>query len=85
MGLFGLVGAGRSGDSKGDFGLDILRPEIVLEGKAVKITSSRTAMKHGLSFLTENRREEGLIMKMDIKKNLTFPYLNGLRFRELGL
>ena len=58
--------------------------EIVLEGKAVKITSSRTAMKHGLSFLTENRREEGLIMKMDIKKNLTFPILKRITVPGIG-
>lgn len=85
LGLFGLVGAGRSETARAIFGLDhIAAGEIVLEGKAVKITSSRTAMKHGLSFLTENRREEGLIMKMDIKKNLTFPILKRITVPGIG-
>ncbi len=85
LGLFGLVGAGRSETARAIFGLDyIASGEIWLDGKQVKITSPRKAMKSGLSFLTENRREEGLIMKMDIKNNLTFPILKRITVPGLG-
>lgn len=85
LGLFGLVGAGRSETARAIFGLDyIASGEIWLEGKRVKITSPGKAMKSGLSFLTENRREEGLIMKMDIKNNLTFPILQRITVPALG-
>ena len=77
LGLFGLVGAGRSETARAIFGLDpLFAGEIYMEGKKVKIKSSSDAMKRGISFLTENRREEGLVLKMDVGKNLTLPIMN---------
>lgn len=79
LGLFGLVGAGRTEVARAIFGLDpIYAGEIVMEGRKVKIDSATKAMKNGISFLTENRRDEGLVLKMDVGKNLTLPILNKL-------
>lgn len=79
LGLFGLVGAGRSETARAIFGLDpVFSGEIYMEGKKVKIDSSRKAMKSGIAFLTENRREEGLVLKMDVGKNLTLPIMDKL-------
>ena len=77
------------------FGLDYLASgEIYIEGNKVKLGSPHRAMKNGISFLTENRREEGLVLKMDIRRNLTFPILDRIsvpgagyvrRKKEMGL
>ena len=95
LGLFGLVGAGRSETARAIFGLDYLASgEIYIEGNKVKLGSPHRAMKNGISFLTENRREEGLVLKMDIRRNLTFPILDRIsvpgagyvrRKKEMGL
>lgn len=85
LGLFGLVGAGRSETARAIFGLDRLASgEIYIEGKQVKVSSPHKAMKTGISFLTENRREEGLVLKQDIRKNLTFPILERIRIPGIG-
>ena len=85
LGLFGLVGAGRSEVARAIFGLDYLAlGEIIMEGKKIRIRSSNDAMRHGISFLTENRREEGLVLKQDIKKNLTLPIIDRIKVPVLN-
>lgn len=85
LGLFGLVGAGRSELCRAIFGLDPLnKGEVLLEGKAIKKLSPKTAMKAGISFLTEDRKLEGLIMDMDIISNLNLPILPRLTLPVIG-
>jgi len=85
LGLFGLMGAGRSETARAIFGLDhLFAGEIYMEGGQVKISSPRKAMKCGISFLTENRREEGLVLNADIRKNLTFPILSRVSVPVIG-
>ncbi|MCI8517942.1 MAG: sugar ABC transporter ATP-binding protein [Hungatella sp.] len=79
LGLFGLVGAGKSETVRAIFGIDKLSGgEIAVNGQKVKRMTPKRAMKLGLSFLTENRREEGLVMKLDIRHNLTIPIISRL-------
>lgn len=86
LGLFGLVGAGRSETARAIFGLDYLASgEIYIQGQQVKISSPTRAMKERISFLTENRREEGLILKHDIKRNLTLPIIGRISVPGIGL
>lgn len=86
LGLFGLVGAGRSELCRAIFGLDpILRGELYLQGKKVEIKSPKAAMRAGLSFLTEDRKLEGLIMNMDIGANLNLPVIDKMTVRGIGL
>lgn len=85
LGIFGLVGAGRSELLRAIFGMDpIYEGETILNGKRRKISNPRHAMKNGISFLTENRREEGLILKMNIKHNLTMPILKRVSIPVVG-
>ncbi len=79
LGLFGLVGAGRSELARGIFGMDYVHSgEIYISGQKVKINSPQDAIKAGISFLTENRREEGLVLQMDISDNITLPIISEL-------
>ncbi|MDO5111598.1 MAG: sugar ABC transporter ATP-binding protein [Clostridia bacterium] len=86
LGVFGLVGAGRSELLRAVFGLDPLyEGETVLNGKPCVIHSPKDAMRHGIGFLTENRREEGLVLKMNIKHNLTMPILSRISIPVAGM
>ncbi len=70
VGLFGLMGSGRSELARMIFGIDpYSQGEVLLEGQ--KLTqSTRTAIQNNMAFVTENRREEGLMMEATITNNL---------------
>lgn len=75
--LAGLVGSGRSEVVKGIFGLRrIDAGSVEIDGKAVHIHSPRDAIRMGISFVPEDRQEEGLISIQSLKHNIS---LTGLR------
>lgn len=77
VGLTGLVGAGRTEVARMLFGAD--SPDsgtIVLKGKPVVLRSPRHAIDMGICFLTEDRKEQGLILGMRIRENVTLPTLS---------
>ena len=70
VGFAGLVGAGRSEVMRAVFGLDaITEGEILVNGKAVRIKSPSDAIKLGLGFVPEDRKNEGLFLRMSVMKN----------------
>jgi len=79
IGITGLVGSGRTELAKAIFGLN--KPdggEIILDGCPVKIKSAADAVRHGISYVPENRQLEGLIGKDSIAENITLPILDSL-------
>lgn len=79
LGIFGLVGAGRSELARAIFGLDPLQSgTLKIDGKAVRFRNSRQAIDQGVAFLTENRRSEGIIPEMGIRENISLPVLTDL-------
>ena len=80
LGLFGLMGSGRSELARLLMGLDpASRGEVRLGGRPL-LGGPRARVRQGLAFVTENRREEGLMMDASIRDNLTLPALE--RFRR---
>ncbi|GAB3616111.1 sugar ABC transporter ATP-binding protein [Okibacterium endophyticum] len=76
VGLAGLIGAGRSEVVRAVFGLDPLdRGTITVEGKEAKLTTPQKAIAHGVAMLPEDRRLDGIIPKLSIKKNATLASL----------
>jgi rhamnose transport system ATP-binding protein len=76
VGLAGLVGAGRTEVAKTIFGAE--QPDegrIFIDGEEVKINNTRQAMELGIGYLSESRGEFGLVLQMDITKNITLPIL----------
>ncbi len=78
LGLAGLMGSGRTETVRAIFGAD--RPdagEIRLHGaaKPARIRSPRDAVRQGLALLTENRQEQGLLLPLAVRANLTLPAL----------
>ncbi|CAM3518383.1 Ribose import ATP-binding protein RbsA [Klebsiella spallanzanii] len=69
LGFFGLVGAGRSDVMKAIFGIVSYQGEILIDGKKVDIRSPKQAIEHGIAFVTENRKEEGLVLMHDVNMN----------------
>jgi ribose transport system ATP-binding protein len=72
LGIAGLMGAGRSELARAIFGADPLTSgEIWQNGKKLSIHSPADAIKHGIAYLSENRKEEGLAIKMRLDQNVT--------------
>ena len=76
LGLSGLVGAGRTKILRTIFGADkAAEGSIWLEGQATDIKRPKDAVKHGISLLTENRKEEGLLLDLPCFVNVTLTNL----------
>ena len=85
LGFYGLVGAGRTEVMRGIFGVDKKDSGILwIDGKKVKITSPKIAIKHGLGFVTEDRRVEGLMLNASLKWNISMPNLSAI-LNRVGL
>lgn len=78
LGFGGLVGAGRTEVARAIFGADYAEGEIEVYGKKCRISSPNEAMKAGISFITENRKTQGLVMKQSIRENMTIAWLDHL-------
>ncbi|MCQ8277546.1 sugar ABC transporter ATP-binding protein [Acetobacteraceae bacterium KSS8] len=76
VGLAGLVGAGRTEAVRAIFGADpAIAGTIERDGKPVRIRSPRDAVDAGICLLTENRKEEGLVLPMAARVNTTLARL----------
>jgi putative multiple sugar transport system ATP-binding protein len=78
VGLSGLVGAGRTELAMSLFGkyygLNI-NGQMLLDGKEVSFNSIPEAISNGLAYVTEDRKDYGLILIQDIKNNTTITNL----------
>jgi ribose transport system ATP-binding protein len=76
VGMWGLLGSGRSEVARAVFGMvSYTNGSVVINGKEYKEMSPEKAINAGIGFLTENRREEGIIGKLSVKANLALPSL----------
>lgn len=83
-GLAGLVGAGRTDIALSIIGATRLhRGHIELEGERVRVASPTRARDHGLALIPEDRRGEGLVGPLSVRKNLAIPNLPA--WSRLGL
>ena len=75
-GAAGLVGAGRTEAARAIFGID--RPiagTISIDGTTLTPGNPRLAIRAGLALVPEDRKEQGLILDMAIRDNLSLPRL----------
>lgn len=86
LGMYGLVGAGRSELARSILGLHgILSGDLVLNGETIKIKSFRDALhKYRIGYVTENRKEEGLFLDFPVRKNISVTILGRL-LEKLGI
>ncbi len=76
VGFFGLVGAGRSEIMRAVFGVDKYNSgEVILDGKKLRGGNPAAAIEAGIGFCTEDRKKEGLALKLSILLNMTLVRL----------
>jgi len=84
VGLAGLVGAGRTEVVRAIFGADPHDGgQVFINGEAVTIRSPRDAIDHGIALLTEDRKNQGLVLLFDVRENITLAVLDRLTRTQL--
>ena len=76
VGFFGLVGAGRSEIMRAIFGVDKYDSgEVSVDGKKLRGGDPAAAIDAGIGFCTEDRKKEGLALRLSILLNMTLVRL----------
>ncbi len=76
------MGAGRTEVARAIFGADPLDAgRIRLGGQELAITSPRDAIRHGIAYLSEDRKSHGLAVKMSVVQNLTLATMDAVSNR----
>jgi ribose transport system ATP-binding protein len=78
IGIAGLLGAGRTRFLRSLFGLEAVRNGRVRLGTWSGARTPRESWQHGMGFLSEDRKEEGLAPALSIANNMTLSRLEGL-------
>lgn len=77
VGFYGLVGAGRTQVMETIFGLRRADAgQIRINGEELGINSPSAAINHGLGLVPESRKEQGLVLGMSCKENITLAHLS---------
>ncbi|MEJ5230061.1 MAG: sugar ABC transporter ATP-binding protein, partial [Pseudothermotoga sp.] len=77
LGFAGLIGAGRTETMHLLFGIKRKEAgEIYVNGKKVEINSPQEAIKHGIGLIPEDRKLQGLVLRMTVRDNICLPVLN---------
>lgn len=79
LGIAGLIGAGRTELMNAIFGLE--KPdsgEVFFEGRKVEIRRPSDAIRHGIAYVTEDRKNEGLVLEMGVGQNITIASMKML-------
>ncbi|ABN51629.1 MAG TPA: sugar ABC transporter ATP-binding protein [Hungateiclostridium thermocellum] len=82
LGFAGLVGAGRSEVMRGLCAIDpVKRGEVYLNGEKQKFKRYKDAVKKGICYLTEDRKNSGLFLHMSIAQNISSANLEAVSKR----
>ena len=81
VGIYGLMGAGRTELAMSIFGRSYgigITGELILNGKPVHLTSPKNAIEHKLAYVTEDRKGNGLVLTNSIKTNTSLANLDAI-------
>lgn len=79
VGLAGLMGSGRTEMARTIYGvLETESGEIIVEGKPVRIKSPGQAIKNGISYVSEDRKGNGVVLGLNVKENISLSVLQKL-------
>jgi ribose transport system ATP-binding protein len=77
LGLGGLVGAGRTETVRAIFGTDRLEAgEIIKNGRHLRVSSPGGAIGFGIGLIPEDRKSQGVLLKMSVRENITYASLS---------
>jgi rhamnose transport system ATP-binding protein len=84
LGLAGLVGSGRTQLAETLFGLTPADAgEVLIDGTAVRITSPADAIRCGIAYVPEDRRQHGVVLEMSVAANASLASLGAVSRRGL--
>jgi ribose transport system ATP-binding protein len=79
LGFSGLIGAGRTEIMKAVCGIDKEDSgELIYKGSSLQIKNYGQAIEHGICYLTEDRKKDGLFLNMSIQDNVTAAVIEDL-------
>jgi ribose transport system ATP-binding protein len=79
LGVAGLVGAGRTRLARAIVGADpVGERRIVVRGAAEQIESPADAVRAGIGFLPEDRKQQGLVLPLSVERNISISHLSAL-------
>ena len=79
LGIYGLVGSGRSEFLNGLYGLDKKADgEVLLNNRQIAARSPRGSIRDGVALVTEDRKETGLVLTSSVKENMSLSSLPAL-------
>jgi ABC-type sugar transport system ATPase subunit/ribose/xylose/arabinose/galactoside ABC-type transport system permease subunit len=77
VGVYGLIGAGRTEIARGIFGLEPLASgSVLVDDEAIEIRRPQDAVRAGIAYLPEDRLREGLCRGLSIRANTVLPTLD---------
>jgi len=84
LGVFGIVGSGRTEMARLLFGLDKKEDgRICINGEEADINHPKDAVEKKMGFVSEDRRGEGLAIRLDVTTNATMPFFTRLTNRGI--
>ncbi|MED0672523.1 sugar ABC transporter ATP-binding protein [Aneurinibacillus aneurinilyticus] len=79
LGIAGLMGSGRTEIARTLFGVSEKQTgKVFLDGKEVRIRKPDDAIAHGIAFVTEDRKAQGLVLGLSVRENIALTNLNAL-------
>jgi len=82
LGLTGLLGSGRTEVARAIFGADrIENGTIEIAGESVRIQMPLDAIHHGIALVPEDRKNQGLILNLTVRENISLANLDQLEQR----
>ena len=81
LGIFGLMGAGRTELLETILGMHpaACNGSVSIEGQMVRLKSPQEAIKAGIVLVPEDRKKDGLVLGLDVKTNISLSILNEIR------
>lgn len=73
LGLGGMAGQGKVGVANGIMGLYTAGGEVLYKGSKIELNSPKVPLENGLYFVSEDRKEVGLILDEEINMNIAYP------------
>lgn len=84
LGVAGLMGCGREEVMSAIYGsFQYDRGQVSLEGEVVSFKSPKEAIANGICFLTDDRKDEGILPQMSVEENMTLISIRDLT-KKLG-
>jgi ribose transport system ATP-binding protein len=78
LGFAGLMGAGRTEVARAIIGADKATGVVEVNGRPITVRNPADAVRHGIGYLSEDRKRYGLLLDQDVVRNVMLSSLPGM-------